>query len=283
MLPGKHRMALVLLAVGLAPRLALAAGPVKTDPEPEKLVRQLGSSVFAERQAAEKALRGMGAKAAAAVRAGVGNADPEIVRRGGATWPRPWEIEIARPDAERLADFVHPLWARFRKTVGDDPGSRTLFVETVADLRRFTRLESAEADPDKAGDVYAAELKFRVEALKSGYRQAETAARGRSGLIWPSSGIPTRGEIAALLFLGTYPSTATVTLPDADHLDRVSYHNIFGLALHPSNRRKDEPILPALRRLFAAWLQIRTDPNPIQIGMNLAVYHGISEVAPAAR
>src|SRR5262249_45419932 len=68
-----------------------------------------------------------------------------------------------------------------------------------------------------------------------------------------------------------------------DDRDRVSYHNIFGLALHPSNRGKDEPILPALRRLFAAWLQIRTDPNPIQIGMNLAVYHGISEVAPAAR
>ncbi len=259
------------------------AGAPKPGPSGEDLVRQLGSPVFAERQAAEKALAGLGSRAAAAVRAGMRSADREVVRRCEAVWPRLWQAEAARPGEERLAGYAHPLWARFRKAARDDADSRALFAEMVADVRRYDRLEAAEEAPAKAGDAYAAELRERVEALKRGYREAEARARGRTGLIWPSSGIPTRGEFAALLFLGTYPATAAVTFREADDHDRVSHHNVFGLALHPRNREKDAPIPPALRRLFAAWLANRVDPGPVQFGMNLALYHSIAEVAPAAR
>jgi RNA polymerase sigma factor (sigma-70 family) len=255
----------------------------RANPEVDKLVRQLGSPNFANREAAEKALRNMGARAAATVRAGMSDADAEVAKRCKAVWPKLWETEIARPDADRLAGYAHPLWTRFRKSVGDDPGSRTLYAEMVVDAGRFAMLETAQADPAKAGDVYEAELKRRVAAMKRAYQEAEAAAGGKLGDLWPASGILSRGELAALLFLGTFRSTAAVTFREAGDNDRVAHHNVFGIALHPNGLKKGEGIAPALRRLFAAWLGTRTDPNPMQFGMNLALYHGITEVAPAAR
>lgn len=255
----------------------------KVEPDIEKLIRQLGASNFTEREAAEKELRGLGAKAAAAVRTGMGAADAEIAKRCEAVWPRLWESEIKRPDADRLAGYDHPLWKRFRKTIGDDPSSRTLYAEMVADVRRFNQLETVEANHAKAGDAYAEYLKQLVERMKQAYKDAEAAARDLSGLLWPYGGIPSRGEFAMLLFLGTYPPTAAVTFRQADDHDRVAHHNVFGLPFHSKSPAKDETIPPALRRLFAAWLATRTDPNPIAFGLNLALYHNFSEAAPAAR
>jgi RNA polymerase sigma factor (sigma-70 family) len=255
-----------------------AAGPAtspqkrtdaRPDSEAQKLVRQLGDPSFAQRQAAEKALTNMGAPAASAVQAGMGNADLEIAKRCVTIWPRLWQAEIARPDADRLAGYTHPLWARFRKVVGDDPGSRTLFAEMAADVKRFSRLEAVEADPKTAGAAYAAELKERAEALERGYQESRAAAGFRTGKIMPASGIPTRGEFAALLFLGTYPATAS------DESARDTHQNVFAWALRSANP-------PALRRLFVAWLRTRTAPQPIEIGLRMAVEHNFPEVAPVA-
>jgi hypothetical protein len=244
-------------------------GDRKPDGEAQKLVRQLGSPTFAKRQAAQKALTNMGARAAAAVRAGIGDADPEIAQRCAALWPRLWQTEIARPDADRLAGYTHPLWARFRKAAGSDPGSCILFAEMVADFNRFRRLEAIEADSEKAGAAYAAELKQRADAIERGYREAEAAAQGRTGRLWPASGIPTRSEFVTLLFLGTYPATAK------DEGAANTHNNVFAFALRTEKT-------PALRRLYAAWLKTRTDPQPIATGLNLAVYHYIAEVGPVA-
>src|SRR5262249_7008707 len=161
---------------------------------------------FEKREAAEKALASLGARAAASVRAGMKDADPEIAKRCTAVWPRLWQTEVARPDAQRLAGYDHPLWARFRKVAGDDATSRKLFAEVAADLRRFERLEATDADPARAADAYTAELKERVEALNQGWREAEEAAGKRTGMIVPRSGHPTQVEFATLLFLGTFPS-----------------------------------------------------------------------------
>jgi RNA polymerase sigma factor (sigma-70 family) len=237
--------------------------------EAEKLVQRLGSESFAHREGAQKDLTNMGARAAAAVRAKIKDADPEVARRCKAIWPRLWQTEIARPDADRLAGYTHPLWIRFRKVAGDDPSSRTLFAEMVADFHRFSRLEAVEADPEKAGAAYTAELKQRVEALERGYQEAVAAAGPRTGLIVPASGIPTRGEFVTLLFLGTYPATAK------DEGAANTHNNVFAFALRTEK-------MPALRRLYAAWLKTRTDPQPIAIGLKLAVYHDISEVSPVA-
>jgi RNA polymerase sigma factor (sigma-70 family) len=263
-----------------------AVGEAKPDAEAHKLVRQLGSPSFAERQEADKALASQGARAAASVRAGMGDADPEVAKRCTAIWPRLWETEIARPDADRLAGYTHPLWARFRKAAGDDPGSRTLFAEMVADFNRFSRLEAVEADPEKAVAAYAAELKQRAEAIERSYqetREAQNRAKTfTTGLIVPVSGFPTRSEFVTLLFLGTYPATVKGEGAGDTHPCIFSFGvgptNRFG----PMNRAESAPIRQVLWRLYAKWLGTRTDPQPIAIGMREAVYNSIAEVYPTA-
>jgi RNA polymerase sigma factor (sigma-70 family) len=264
LLPGSGH----LPAAGAAPA-PQEGGDAKPAAEAQKLVRQLGSPKFAQREAAEKALAGMGARAAAAVRAGMEDADLEVSQRCVALWPRLWQAEIARPDADRLAGYTHPLWARFRKVAGDDPSSRTLFAEMVADFKRFSRLEAVEADPEKAVAAYAAELKQRAEALERGYQEAMAKYKHMTGPILPISGHPTRGEFVTLLFLGTYPATAK------NEGAANTRYNVFALALRMEKT-------PALRRLYAAWLKTRTDPQSIANGLNLAIYHNIAEVAPVA-
>jgi hypothetical protein len=251
-------------------------GAAKPDAEARELVRQLGSPGFAKRQAAEKALAGMGARAAASVRAGMRGGELEVARRCAALWPRLWQAEIARPDAERLAGYAHPLWAQFRKAAGDDPGSRTLFAEMVADVNRFGRLEAVEADPEKAVAAYAAELKQRAEALERGYQEAMAKYKYMTGPIVPTSGHPTRSEFVTLLFLGTYPATAR------DESVGNTRHNVFAYGIGRTNREDAKSIRPALRRLYAAWLGTRTDPQPIALGMRLAVSSSFAEVAPVA-
>lgn len=250
-------------------------GDVKPDTEVQKLVRQLGDESFAKRQAADRALASMGVRAAAAVRAGMRDADTEIARRCATIWPRLWKAESARPATDRLAGYTHPLWARFRKVAGDDADSRKLFAELAADFRWFKKMEAIDRDPAKAADAYAAALKERVEALNQGWREAEAATGFMSGLIRPRSGYPTPLEFSSLLFLGTFPSTAAVTFRGTgDHHDANSHRMVFALA---------QAHTPAIRRLFAAWLETRTDQEAIQIGLSQVVRFPIAEVLPAAR
>ncbi len=70
--------AAVALLIGLS---AVAADRPADPPDPAALVRQLGSSVFAQRQAAEKQLLALGPAALPAVAAGVASPDPEVARR----------------------------------------------------------------------------------------------------------------------------------------------------------------------------------------------------------
>jgi RNA polymerase sigma factor (sigma-70 family) len=250
-------------AAGAATALQ-AAGDAK--PGPQKLVRQLGSSDFAQRQRADQALAKLGAAAADAVRTGMTDADPEIAGRCKALWPRLWQTEMARPDADRRAWSTHPLWARFRKAAGDDPVSRFLFAEMVADLGRFRRLEAVETDPAKASAAYRAELKQRAEALERGYLEA--ARNYYLVLLVPTSGTPTRVDFVTLLFLGTYPTTAKA--------DSARAHSVFVIGATMLNT-------PAMRRLYATWLRARADIQPLTLGLRLAMYHGVAEAFPTAR
>jgi RNA polymerase sigma factor (sigma-70 family) len=273
----------LVLGSGPKPASGAAAGPTKvnqqsdagkTDPEAEQLVRQLGSDVFAKREAASKELAKMGARAALAVRAGMKEGDLETVKRCEKVWPKLWKTEIERPEADRMAGFTHPLWVRFRKVAGDDASSRKLFAELAADLGWFAKLEAIDADPAKAADAYAAALKERVEALNKGWRDAEAAAQAKghiTGFIAPKSGYPTHLELATLLFLGTFPSTADVTFPaTGDPYESASCSMVFA----------NYPDLTAIRRLYAAWVDTRNDQGMIQLGLSQAAF---TELLPAAR
>jgi hypothetical protein len=183
-----------------------------------------------------------------------------------------------------LAVSDHPAWTRFKKAIGDEAATRKLFLEMIADGRRAELLDKTEANPGKANEVYVAELTRWVEAMKEGYRQAERAARGRTGGIVPASGVPTRADFAALLFLGTYPATAKETYRIVDDLDRVAYHNVFGLPLAgPRDPEMPAASPPEIRRLFAAWLAVRADGHIAAHGLWLATYHDMKESLLAAK
>src|SRR5258707_1245670 len=67
---------------------AVLAAPAAEEKKPavadaEQLVQQLGSAKHADREAAAKALDGLGVAALPALREGVKNTDPEIRRRAG--------------------------------------------------------------------------------------------------------------------------------------------------------------------------------------------------------
>src|SRR5262249_31322907 len=140
-----------------------------------------------------------------------------------------------------------------------------LFAEMVADFNRFSQLEAAEADPQKAVAAYTAELKRQAEAMARGYREAEAeaAARPLGGLtiIAPKRGYPTRSETVTALVIGTYPATA---------------RNEGHVGLYTATP-------PALRRLFVAWLATRTDPEPIATALVNALLYNFPELLPLAR
>jgi hypothetical protein len=276
-LVGLGRVALVP-GSGHAPAAGAATAPKERgdenpDAEAQQLVRQLGSNVFGQRQAAGRELARMGARAAAAVRAGMKHGDLETVRRCAAIWPQLWKTESDQPDADLLAGFAHPLWVRFRKVAGDDARSRRLFAQLAGDLHRFEKLEAIDADPARAPDAYLAEWKQRVEAIRNGYAEADAAAGPSTGLIVPRSGFPTELQCATVFFLGTFPSTAGVVSSDSGERG-VGVNNV--LIMMPVDN-------PVIRRLFAAWLETRTDQGTIHLGVYIASLHSIPETLPTAR
>src|SRR5262249_44343549 len=129
---------------GKAVVVAPAPRPVE-DPAPA-LVKQLGSVDFAEREAAQTTLRELGSKAEPAIRAGLKSQNPEIRARCVKL------LTDIRKDA--LDDLIrnfdpagdkqpnHPVWLRFKTTVGDTRASRELFAQFVA----RSRLAAIQAD-----------------------------------------------------------------------------------------------------------------------------------------
>lgn len=245
----------------------------KPDPEAEAMVRQLGSDDFQEREAAHKKLRAMGGKAISAVKAGLKSGDLEVVRRCKALLP-----ELIRADLMR-AD--HPAWERFADIVGDGKAGRALYVEMIDDPRRASRIHAAEDDPDKAHEQYEAELKSRVDAISEGQRQAEHRNRHLTGLNLPDSGIMKRGEYLTLLFLGCYPGG--VTYREQGQHDSVCHFNLFSLSTPKALRETNDPSNPALRRLYAAWLNRREQDRPLDIGLYLALSTANPECLSVAR
>ena len=242
--------------------------------DPEKLVKQLGSKDFAEREAAEKGLKELGAKAYAAVKAGVKSDVPEVAERCAKLLPAVRAAWLMRPEST--------VWQAFAKIAGDTKEARALFADMVNDADRAALLEAVVAKPDEAGKLYRDELNRGIKALREGYDEAERRNRGRTGLNHPVSGVPTSGQMAALLFLGTFPATADETADvDVQWRDGL-YANLFSYGLSPPGGDRKELTTP-VRKLFAVWLAVRRDPAAVQHGLSLAKSHGIEEALPVAR
>lgn len=128
----------------------------------EKLVRQLGSKSFAEREAAEPKLLALGHEAVDAVRAGTRSDDAEVVRRCERLLPK---IRAAIHDGLISGKMALPGKAgtTFKEIVGNSAESRTLFATMVQDDRRAEIAELAASDQRRAASLYAAEV-ARVKA-----------------------------------------------------------------------------------------------------------------------
>jgi RNA polymerase sigma factor (sigma-70 family) len=226
----------------------------KPDPEAEKLVKQLGSPAFAERDAAEKKLKELGPKARSAVLAGTKHADPEVARRAAVVLDHIRAAERAefarsfRDGKDGPLAIDHPVWNRFKRITGDTKEARALFAAVIADDARFRRLEEAEEKPTEAGRLYAAQFPR------------------------PDETIPV--NLATAFLLGTYPGTAA-KLPNRQEEMLADWN---GLVL-PLNGPEAGP----LRKLYAAWLGARTDPDVLAAGLEIARVHNLEECLPLAR
>lgn len=92
MIPSRLVLILLIPIFNLESTSAAPTG-APSDAEVSRLVRQLGSPNFAEREAATKALRALGEKALASLRAAKGSPDAEV-RRRATSLLRPLEAKV---------------------------------------------------------------------------------------------------------------------------------------------------------------------------------------------
>ncbi len=239
------------------PKAEPPAAP-KPDPAPAKLVEQLGSADFAEREAAQKQLKELGSKARGALEAGLKSENAEVVKR-------------CRELLEHLAraEFDTKHWARFAKVIGDDKASRALFERIRSQRRNVELLNAVVADPKAAGKLYHdrwAELNDEAHIPNGvgGYQIVAAPLADAGG--W--------------MYLGTFPGA------------EGAFHTSNSIVFLPDEQNPRDPLMKALkddtisvplRKLIGAWTAARIDYSGRELGFQLALKFDIKEVLPAAR
>ena len=257
-----------MIVAPLVVSLAVAGG---VKPDPEELVRRLGAPAYADREAAGVRLRALGPAAEPALRAGLRSPSPEVARRSAAL------LGQVEADAQwrRIAGTVDrptPAWVAFKGAVGGDLPARLLYQRLTAG-GRYGRLAEAVGNPDAAAIGYAAELaRVRVAYEKQFPPNAcgwglDRNRRERSLAVAPPE------DVALVLFLGALarPDAAA----DPKRVGSIQYEGFHELAGGAEG--------PAVRKLFAAWLDRRRDPEARADGLYLALHTAIREALPAAR
>jgi hypothetical protein len=179
----------------------VVAAPAADDQKPaaadaERLVRQLGSSKHADREAAAKALDSLGAAALPALREGVKNTDPEIRRRAGDLLAK---VDRAAESAAALAP------TKVRLKVSDAP-----LAEVIRDLGKQAnvRFQLAREPVDLAGRRVTLDTGDTTfwEALEAVCRTAKVSLR--PSIFDPSADDPASGPVAINGGFGALPGGA---------------------------------------------------------------------------
>lgn len=281
---------------GADPIRPTAPAPRPAEVPAAKLVEQLGADAFEDRETAAKQLRALGARAKPALGAALRSDDPEIRQRaakilaeirGDLLQTLVKEFDPAKDDQPD-----HPLWHRFRTLTGDTRAARNLFAGIIKNPNWLRRLDTAEANPAEAVRQYqeaAAEVGKQFEFNNSVSFHIP---------VWPCD----RGEeVAYLMFLGSYPDTAS-TPPKIDPARRhfgageSRIHFGHGLELGLQGKMLKNTVWHAelttatpgtdrvFSRLLAAWLgrrELTADVVPNSLW--LAARYGASDVLPLAR
>jgi RNA polymerase sigma factor (sigma-70 family) len=283
---------------GSNPTPPTAPAPRLADDPAAKLVDQLGAPAFADRENAAKHLRALGVRAEPALKAALPSDDPEVRQRVPKI--------LAEIRGDRLRALVrefdpakeqqpdHPLWHRFRAITGDTRAARELFAAIIKNANWLRRLDTADANPD------AALRQYREAVLEVG-RQFDYNLRVFFEIpVWPCD---CGDEVAFLLFLGSYPNTASI--PSGGDPARRPFdagegriHFARGLPLGLQGKILEawppefqpEPVAATpgtdrvFARLLAAWLEHR-EPAAAVVPecLWLAARHAAQEVLPFAR
>ncbi|HEV3384765.1 MAG TPA: sigma-70 family RNA polymerase sigma factor, partial [Gemmata sp.] len=236
-----------------------------------KLVEHLGAQEFDDRENATKELRVLGLKAEPALRSGLKSENPEVRERSA-------RLLIAiRSDARgalakgfdpsTAVEPDHPIWKRFKTIAGNDAAARKLFAELIADPRRLKTLDDAERDPDRAGEIYAAELERWYTFVQKLLDRPTTGTVSPKETPYP--------EAVAVMYLGTYPASKGKAKEGwrwEGHLFIDSWSEVM-----------TSPVGPAVKRIFAAWLTVRDNPDTRERGFAIAAGYRVKEVLPLAR
>jgi len=269
-------------------------------PNVDPLVRQLGDAQFAKREAAQRKLRELGRAALPRVREAMKDPVLEISRRC-TVLEADIRADLVRELASRFNangtdDYDHPVWQRYKKITGDDRASRALFAEMIADPRRATMLDDAEADAAKQADLYrdeAARQSFNAryavaKQMPGGYRllQDRLLQGGPDEKeIQPPPERITSGTLAAYFLLGSHANTAiAVTGKDRAGRDIREGFIVETNAFIAASGTSVAPQRVPLPKLFAAWIDHRVDRDVLESAYWRATYEKIAEaVAPARR
>lgn len=260
---GVLTVAAVAAVAGLAG--SEAAPPPRPVVDPAALVRQLGDGDYAAREAAARALRGLGPRAGPALAAAGLDPNPEVARRARDLYARVRADALAALaagfDPVGTADPDHPVWQRYKAVAGDDPPARKLFAAVIADPNRLKLLDRAEAGA--AADVYVA----------TAVRMADAAYREHVQKIHRLT-VP---DAAVVLVLGTYPGAAAAVGEKQEWHERIAV----GVSDFADGRAGD--LQPALVRLLAAWLTARTRPDQAEAGLRVIADLKAREALPVLR
>jgi len=198
------------------------------------LIEQLGDASFQVREEASLKLTKMGLPAMKALEEGLQHGDTEVrfrcrrILRIVESGDRAGRLKAFAADTDGKLNLSLPGWERYRKVVGGDKDSRSLFVEMQR--AEWELLKTAEKNPKAAGE----HLLSRCQHLQAAMRVA------------PSQ-LPV-GSIATLLFVA---ADEKVTVPDqmGSILHSFCYQQTFRNAIAGRNR---EP----LRKLLGGWIAI---------------------------
>jgi ketosteroid isomerase-like protein len=126
------------------------------------LAKQLGNTLYRERELASRELAKLGRFAVPALLEAIGNDNPEVVERAEGLLPKAQAQDMKARVACFLADtegkFEHTLagWAKFRATTGNTRASRELFAEALKNRKTHQMLLAAEGNPEEASNVLSA-------------------------------------------------------------------------------------------------------------------------------
>jgi hypothetical protein len=277
-------LAAVAAAFGAAPSPAPAASPdpkalavPQADVEAAAgLVRKLGSNSYRDRDAAAAELRKMGRRALPALEAGTDADDPEVRLRCEVLLPVAEADDLDARLAAFLADkdlkFQHTLpgWEKFVEATDGDPAARAFY----ADMMRTPACRQVFAALPKGKDEFARRLQARqAQIYQNLFPQYVNGVRR-------SSAVEVTGVDFATLLFGEM-----LTNKDAPEKGKpVGFNWLMNMVYQPAFRQaiETDKSAPVLRKLMLGWCDSWTDPNGLQMAMNITANLNMKECAKYA-